>query len=185
MTPKFLKNVWPRHKLRSLSLSQIQNHNQSNGNLIVQSAKQQITELHDNFDLRPEQPKHKILQRSKPPPTTVTEIPYADRPKQHFEGQKVGAEEVRDLCELIRKRYALDIDLWDLRQARERDREDVRKRIEKAEATLAKIRRTVEAWDRRDLFESDKDWRNFQNIKERIFLQGKRDWVADPPWSEE
>jgi hypothetical protein len=110
-------------------------------------------------------------------------IPPADLPKRRLRGEKVTAAEIRELCDLARKRFSLDVDLWDLRHAKERDREYIWDRIYQADAALHKIRRTLASWDRRDLFESKEHWEAFEDIKRRINLDGKRDWVAHPPWS--
>jgi hypothetical protein len=112
-------------------------------------------------------------------------VPPADLPKPRYKGQKVKPEEIRELCNLVRKRYAVDGDLWDLRHAKDRDRSKVWERIDKAEATLAKIRRILASWDSPELFSSAEEWEQFQDIKARIHLDNKRDWIANPPWSGE
>jgi hypothetical protein len=112
-------------------------------------------------------------------------VPSADLPKHHIAGEKIKAEEIRELCDLVRKRFALDVEIWNLRYAKERDRDRVREKIDKADATLAKIRRTLASWDRRDMFESVEDWEVLEDIKGRINLDNKRDWITNPPWSGE
>jgi hypothetical protein len=114
----------------------------------------------------------------------VYKIPYADLVPQRAHGQKVGSEEVRELCELIRKRYALDVDIWSLRDARSRDRDAVWVLIRRADAALAKIQRTLDSWDREDLFDSHQDWIKLQDIKKRMDAVGKRDWMNNPPWKD-
>lgn len=110
-------------------------------------------------------------------------VPPADLPKQRKLAQKVKPKEVRELCELVRKRYMFDLELHGLRQAHARDHKEIWPTIEKADATLHKIRRTVESWNKREFFESEYDWDIFKDIRDRINLGGKRDWIADPPWS--
>jgi len=111
-------------------------------------------------------------------------VPPADLPKRRLRDEKVTAAEIRELCDLVRKRFSLDVDLWDLRHAKPRDREYIWDRIYQADAALHKIRRTLASWDRRDLFESKEDWETFNDIKRRINSDNKRDWIAHPPWSE-
>jgi hypothetical protein len=113
---------------------------------------------------------------------TVCAVPQADVPKERVQGEKVQSKEIRALCELIRKRYALDIDIWDLKDSRDRDRDEVWALIYKSDAALAKVKRTLDSWDRPDLFDSERDWHRMQDIKRRINLEGKRDWVKHPPW---
>jgi hypothetical protein len=139
----------------------------------------------------------KIWSREKPQPSrtpafsTKTEangkvraVPDADIPKVRVQGEKVQSKEIRALCELIRKRYALDIDIWDLKDSRDRDRDEVWALIYKSDAALAKIKRTLDSWDRADVFDSERDWHRMQDIKRRINLEGKRDWVKHPPWED-
>jgi len=109
-------------------------------------------------------------------------VPPADLPRERPANQKVTKEEIRELCDLVRKRFALDADLWNLREAREHDRHKVWDRIHKADATLAKIQRTLDSWNRVDLFESRSDWDTVVDIKRRVNLPGKRNWIAKPPW---
>jgi len=123
------------------------------------------------------------LSRRQSQITETLAIPKADLPKKRPEREKVKAEEVRELCELIRRRYTLDLSLWDLRHARERDRPPILDEVQKAEATLAKIRRILHSWDGADLFDSKKDWVKVQEIKRRVGLEGKRNWVNNPPWT--
>lgn len=114
----------------------------------------------------------------------VRAVPEADIPKVRVQGEKVQSKEIRDLCELVRKRYALDVDIWSLRDARNRDREEVQALMVKADAALARIRRTLDSWDRSDLFDSERDWLKMQDIKRRINVPGKRDWLKNPPWAD-
>jgi hypothetical protein len=116
---------------------------------------------------------------------TLLAVPHADIPKVRVKGEKVQSKEIRDLCELIRKRYALDVDIWSLKDARDRDRDEVWALIYKSDAALAKIKRTLDSWDRVDVFDSERDWHKMQDIKRRINLEGKRNWVKHPPWEEQ
>jgi len=110
-------------------------------------------------------------------------IPPADLAKYRLPGQKVKKEEIRELCELVRKRYALDVRLWHFKNARECDRPVIQADIIKADAALAKIRRILGSWDKRELFVTEAEWEVFQEIKGRMELLNKRNWANDPPWS--
>ncbi|QDS73017.1 hypothetical protein FKW77_009130 [Venturia effusa] len=112
----------------------------------------------------------------------ICAVPKADNPRDRGIDEKIESKEIRDLCELVRKRYALDIEIWSLRDARNRDRGEVKALMVKVDAALARIRRTLDSWDRPDLFDSDSDWVKMQDIKKRIDVAGKREWQKHPPW---
>jgi hypothetical protein len=100
-------------------------------------------------------------------------------------GQKVKPEEIRDLGELIRKRYELDVEIWGLRQVKPRDRPIVEEKMRRSDAILKQIYRTIHNWNTPDAFESPRDRESFREIKSRIEMEGKRVWAVNPPWGEE
>ena len=130
--------------------------------------------------------------KSEPPATngaTTSLIPLlapGDQPVPMLSGQKVSALEIRDLNELIRKRYALDIEIWSKRDCRPRDRKVVEDKMRRSDAALLKIMAIVEIWDKPDVWESQEDWRKMTNIRERLEMEaGKRVWTGNPPWGAE
>src|SRR5690349_9234527 len=86
----------------------------------------------------------------------------------------VRAEEVRQLCDLVRLRFSLDQEIWSLRSVRPSNHDIVYEKMKYADATLEKIRRTIASWDRKDMFLTEEDWEVFQEIKSRIEMHGKR-----------
>lgn len=108
-----------------------------------------------------------------------------DIPKALPPGRKVQPEDIRNLRELIRKRYALDIEIWDLRHVRLRDQYVVEDLMRRSDATLQKIYRTVCEWASPLAFDSQDDWAKMQEIKRRIEEGGKRFWATNPPWNEQ
>ncbi|KAI9773909.1 MAG: hypothetical protein M1840_006135 [Geoglossum simile] len=110
-------------------------------------------------------------------------IPPGDLPQALAPGRKVKPKEIRDLRDLIRKRYELDVEIWDLRFVRPCDRHIVEDKMRRSDAALQKIRRIIRAWDSRDAFESLDDWEKLQEIKLRIESGGKRIWADGPPWN--
>jgi hypothetical protein len=50
------------------------------------------------------------------------EVPEGDKIPNQPDGRKVNAEELRDLRELIRCRYALAVEIWEMRDALPEDR---------------------------------------------------------------
>lgn len=100
-------------------------------------------------------------------------------------GQKVGALEVRELGELIRKRYALDVQIWSQKNCRPRYRHLVEDLMRRSDAALSKIISIVYAWDSPEKWESPADWQRLKAIRERLEMDGKRLWANNPPWAEE
>jgi len=94
----------------------------------------------------------------------------------------VQPEDIRNLGELIKKRYELDIEIWGLRNVGPRDRPVVEDLMRRSDAILSKIRRTISAWDIPDAFETAEDWDKLKEIKRRIEAEGKRNWADHPPW---
>jgi hypothetical protein len=130
----------------------------------------------------------KIFRRHDKSQVTSTRqhaVPPGDIPKPLMPGRKVQPEEIRNLRELIRKRYALDVEIWDLRHVKPRDRHVVEDMMRRSDATLRKIYRTVCEWDSPNAFESQEDWAKLQDIKTRIEEGGKRFWADNPPWNEQ
>jgi len=109
-------------------------------------------------------------------------IPDGDWVKPRRKGQKVEPKELRELCELIRKRYSLDLDICSLQQTNIINRPVALDRAKKAEATLTKINRILDSWDTADAFAKEEDRAKFQEIRTRIKMNGKRDWTKHPPF---
>lgn len=116
----------------------------------------------------------------KPPPKVNT----VDRPIKRAKGQKVKPEELRHVRELMRRRYALDLELWELRNAGDYDYEVHTPKLEKADALLMRIQTIVFSMDHRDYFNNDSEWERFGELKKRVFQDGKRSWVKNPPWED-
>ena len=126
----------------------------------------------------------RFLKQKKPPepgPFVFHPTP-GDVPAPRATGQRVSADELRDLRELIRHRYALDVYIWSKRYVKDFSRPEVEEKMRQADAALDSIKRRVTAWDRRELFASDLEYHKFCEIKERVFEPGKVCWMETPPW---
>ena len=98
-------------------------------------------------------------------------------------GQKVSGVDIRDLNELIRKRYALDVEIWSKRYCMARDRKVIEDKMRRSDAALARIMSIVRSWDRPEVWESDADWQRLRTIRDRLEEEGgKRIWKNNPPW---
>jgi hypothetical protein len=89
------------------------------------------------------------------------------------------------LRELIRTRYALDVEIWSLRRVRRVDRGIVEDKMEKADAVLGEIRAMVNAWQGTEESWTKVEWLQAQDIQRRLLSDGKREWLNDPPWDDE
>jgi hypothetical protein len=96
----------------------------------------------------------------------------------------VSPETLRDLRELLRTRYELDIKIWNLRKVRKPDRPVVEEKMERSDAVLGEIMNIIQAWDGSESSWSPGEWEQAQEIIRRIEAEGKREWAGNPPWEE-
>jgi hypothetical protein len=62
------------------------------------------------------------------------------------------------------------------------DREDVEKKMDKADATMRTILSKLEAWDNPEYFAEPEDFKKMQKIRERIKKNQPWLWVDNKPW---
>ncbi|KAL2073565.1 hypothetical protein VTL71DRAFT_10891 [Oculimacula yallundae] len=96
--------------------------------------------------------------------------------------RQISPQALRELRDLIRTRYQLDVEIWGLRTARGPDRPIVLTKMEKADDILRDIQTRVGCWEENARLWKGDEWKVAQQIKERIFLDGKRLWDGDGPW---
>jgi hypothetical protein len=120
------------------------------------------------------------MMQSIPESDGGSQAPGDDIP-QRRQNQLVTSDELRELGELIRERYRLDMLLHHLRNRTSYEGDVIRENIRRSTAVLAKIRRLVDSFDRPDLFETRDDHYKLLEIKRRIYEGGKRDWTRNPP----
>jgi hypothetical protein len=89
-----------------------------------------------------------------------------------------------ELRNLIRERYQLDIEIWNLKGARKPDRPYVEEKMEKADAVLMEILTRVGSWTENEGTWTQDEWRTAQIIRSRLLADGKRQWKNNPPWNE-
>jgi hypothetical protein len=112
--------------------------------------------------------------RAPKPPTIDDVVP---RPPNELARK----EELRELGELIRERYKLDMLLYNLRNKTSYEDDVINENTIKATAALVKIKRLVDSFDRPDLFTDPQDHEKLKEIRRRIYEGGKRDWKMHPP----
>jgi hypothetical protein len=108
-----------------------------------------------------------------------------DLPRPHVPGQQIGSDEIRDLRELIQKRYALDLEIWEGRNLGAWDRDLVESAMRKSDAVLIKIQRILSSWNDPYIVWAPQDYAKMQEIRQRLELSGKRNWSVNPPWYDE
>jgi len=128
---------------------------------------------------RKEYEKHQALKREKT--MKVREKVRQEEAKK--KARLVSPEKLRELRDHMRLRYALDVEIWNLRNVRGPDRPVVLEKMEKADAVLRTILETMNAWeDTRDSWTAE-EWEKIAEVYERIRAPGKRWWMEEPPWS--
>lgn len=113
-----------------------------------------------------------------------------DRERQEQEARAakmrmVSPETLRELRELIRTRYELDVEIWGLRKVRKPDRPLVQEKMERSDAALEEIMNIVQAWDGTERSWTAGEWEKAKEIVRRMETLGKRQWVGNPPWEED
>lgn len=109
-----------------------------------------------------------------------------DMPARLPKGSCISPQDIRGLNDLIRQRYALDVEIWGLRGCRPRDRYIVEEKMRKSDVILLRILSTIERWDRPEVWSSVGDYNRFKSIQKRLKMGGgKRKWMDNPPWDDE
>lgn len=112
-------------------------------------------------------------------------LPPGDQPSVFPPGHKISPIEIRELNELIRKRYALDIEIWSKRSCRPRDRHLVEEMMRRSDLALLKIKAIVHMWDTPEVWKSQADWNRLRDIRQRLEMEnGQRLWSDNPPWDD-
>jgi hypothetical protein len=108
-----------------------------------------------------------------------------EREQRRLERLKLTSPEaLRGLRDLIRTRYALDMEIWSLKGARKPNRPVVEEKMGKADAVLMEVYNMVDTWEPNDKVWTPQEWELARDIKARIQAGGKRVWKDNPPWNE-
>lgn len=99
--------------------------------------------------------------------------------------QTISTDTLRELRDLIRTRYELDVEIWSLRKVRKPDRPIVEEKMERADAVLTEIFAIVRAWDSTEKSWTKSEWEKAKDIQKRILADGKRLWSSNPPWEDD
>jgi hypothetical protein len=98
--------------------------------------------------------------------------------------KQTSPETLRDLRELIRERYELDVKIWALRSVRKQDRPIVQNKMDKADAVMEDILLMVDMWgDNSDGRWDSEEWEKVGIIRKKLFEGGHRRWADNPPWA--
>lgn len=104
---------------------------------------------------------------------------------QRKEKPKLTTDQLRELRELIRHRYTLDVDIWRQRREPEWNRSQTEEQMIQADAALVKLKQMVKEWDSERNFSTAEEYEQFQEIRKAILAKGKRNWKQEPPWETE
>ncbi|KAJ8111354.1 hypothetical protein OPT61_g6031 [Boeremia exigua] len=96
--------------------------------------------------------------------------------------QRITAQQIRELRELIRYRYSLDVEIWRQKNVKEFKRGRLKENMRRSDAALEVIRTTLLDWDRREFFASDIEHQKFVEIKNRLLKGQKANWQQHPVW---
>src|SRR5271170_5003789 len=89
-----------------------------------------------------------------------------EREQRRLERLKVTSPEaLRGLRDLIRTRYALDMEIWSLRGVKRPDRPIVEERMGKADAVLEEIYNMVATWEENSKVWTPQEWELARDIK--------------------
>lgn len=106
-----------------------------------------------------------------------------ERLRRNHQLKLISPDSLYVLRELIRKKYALDVEIWTLRHVRKRDQGEVEDKMGRADAILQEIRGMVGAWQGSEkTWDSSAEWEMAQEVQGRLLSDGKREWMKDPPW---
>lgn len=143
----------------------------------VQTARdQQEVERQDRRRIDQERRRHEELQRER----------ERRRHEEKLERMRqMSPETLRNLRELIRQKYELDVEIWDLRAVRKPDRWIVIEKMEKADAVLQEILTMVTAWEGTQQSWTGGEWERVQEIQDRLQVDNKRWWTGNPPWEDD
>jgi hypothetical protein len=106
-------------------------------------------------------------------------LPKPLKPTHH-----ITAENIRELREMIRYRYGLDIEIWKQRGLKGHMRDNLKENMRRSDAALLAIRKTLQDWDRREFFATEEQYQKFQEIKHRLMTGNKMDWEKNKPWEQ-
>lgn len=136
--------------------------------------------------------KSPVLQKPPPlpslsePPAFATIPDISQRQTPQYEPDLpeylITADNIRELRELIRYKYALDIEIWKQREVKEYARDHCKENMRRSDAALVTLKNTLVAWDRREFFTSDDEYDKFRDIKDRLMTGDKIVWEKSPPW---
>jgi hypothetical protein len=90
-----------------------------------------------------------------------------------------------DLHTMIRERYALDTEIYQLRYLRSSDRPIALEKMQRSDALLAEIREVIGRWDGLQETVTEEEWRLLRDVKNRLLADNKRIWKDNPPWNDE
>jgi hypothetical protein len=109
-----------------------------------------------------------------------------DRRRELEQSHKTSTPDaLRNLRELIRTRYELDMEIYRMRHVRGPDRPLVLQKMQRADALLAEILAIVNTWEQNPVTWDKREWELAVDIRNRLLADNKRKWANNPPWNDD
>ncbi|PVH78398.1 hypothetical protein DL98DRAFT_590325 [Cadophora sp. DSE1049] len=191
---KAIAEAVERERRESAQLRQIQDeeHRRETENLrnqrrIAAEEHRTLEEIHrrqtEQYETQRKQEAVKAAKRQRE--KIANEQRRLERERERIARQKmITPEALRELRDLIRTRYQLDVEIWSLKGTRGPNRPIVITKMEKADDILMEIYTRVEFWEASASLWTEDEWKVAQQIKQRIQLDGKKMWNGQGPWNE-
>lgn len=113
-------------------------------------------------------------------PALKMELSPGDQVPRVPRGAKVKEDDIRELGDLIRSRFALDNQIW---KGRGKTRPTLRTLMERSDQIRIKILQILQNWNESEVWETTADWEKFKLIREKFENGGAKIWCEGPlPW---
>ena len=97
---------------------------------------------------------------------------------------RITPEVLHKFRDLLRQRYSLDAEIWQLRDVGQPDRSLVEGKMRQSDAILVEIKAIVESWAQNGSWAQD-EIGMVMEIQQRLWEENKRHWTGNAPWDED
>lgn len=122
---------------------------------------------HSSSELSEREFRKQIRRRYPPPPRSPPLRSYAETVVRE-PGRAITSQDLRECRELIREKYALDVEKYNLRDVNDLNRHILDDKIRRSAGALVDITRIVKGWVEAKEQWSEAEWRQVEEINRRI-----------------
>jgi hypothetical protein len=122
---------------------------------------------HSSSELSERQFRKQIKRRYPPPPKSPPLRSYAETVARE-PGKAITSQNLRECRELIREKYALDVEKYNLRDVHDLNQHILDDKIRRSAGALVDIKRIVKGWVEAKEQWSEAEWRQVEEINHRI-----------------